>query len=123
VSFDEDGYVTILGRAKRFAKIAGEMVSLAAVEQLVSGLWPDDMHAVVALPDARKGEQLVLLTERGRPAREEISASARTQGASELMVPRQIFSVDKLPLLGSGKIDHPGAKALAEELLAGPGTT
>jgi acyl-[acyl-carrier-protein]-phospholipid O-acyltransferase/long-chain-fatty-acid--[acyl-carrier-protein] ligase len=122
VALDEDSYVRILGRAKRFAKIAGEMVSLGAVESLVSGLWPEEMHAVVALPDARKGEQLVLLTERAQASREEISVHARTEGASELMVPRQIFSVDKLPLLGSGKADHPGAKALAEQLMGSQGT-
>jgi acyl-[acyl-carrier-protein]-phospholipid O-acyltransferase/long-chain-fatty-acid--[acyl-carrier-protein] ligase len=119
VSLDDGGYITILGRAKRFAKVAGEMVSLAAVENLVSALWPDEMHAVVALPDARKGEQLVLLTERPGAARDELSAHARAAGASELMVPRQIFTVDRLPLLGSGKADHPGAKALAEQLMAG----
>src|SRR3546814_2003693 len=102
---------------KRFAKIAGEMVSLGAVEKLVSGLWPEEMHAVVALPDARKGEQLVLLTERAGAGREALSAYARAQGASEVMVPRQIFSVDRLPLLGSGKADHPGAKALAAQLM------
>ena len=121
VSIDADGYIRILGRAKRFAKIAGEMVSLGAVETLVSALWPEEMHAVVALPDQRKGEQLVLLTERGAASREELSAYARSNGASELMVPRQIFSVDKLPLLGSGKADHPGAKALAEQLMGGQG--
>lgn len=122
VALDDEGYLRILGRAKRFAKIAGEMVSLGAVENLVSALWPDDMHAVVALPDARKGEQLVLLTERAAPSREELSAFARGEGATELMVPRQIFTVDKLPLLGSGKADHVGAKSLAGELLAAPGT-
>jgi acyl-[acyl-carrier-protein]-phospholipid O-acyltransferase/long-chain-fatty-acid--[acyl-carrier-protein] ligase len=121
VTLDEDGYVRILGRAKRFAKVAGEMVSLGAVENLVSALWPEEMHAVVALPDARKGEQLVLLTERQEVSREQISTHARAEGASELMVPRQIFSIEKLPLLGSGKVDHPGAKALAEELLGNQG--
>ncbi len=121
VALDAEGYVTILGRAKRFAKIAGEMVSLGAVENLVSGLWPEEMHAVVALPDARKGEQLVLLTERAEAPREAISAHARQQGASELMVPRHVFSVEKLPLLGSGKADHPGARVLAERLMAAQG--
>ncbi|MEO3428617.1 acyl-[ACP]--phospholipid O-acyltransferase [Pelagibius sp. CAU 1746] len=120
VDVDAEGYVTILGRAKRFAKVAGEMISLGAVENLVSALWPDEMHAVVALPDARKGEQLVLLTEREEAKREDISAHARAEGASELMVPRQIFSLDKLPLLGSGKVDYPAAKSLAEQLVGAP---
>ncbi|WP_193367663.1 acyl-[ACP]--phospholipid O-acyltransferase [Pelagibius marinus] len=120
VDIDAEGYVTILGRAKRFAKVAGEMISLGAVENLVSALWPDEMHAVVALPDARKGEQLVLLTEREGAKREEISAYARAEGASELAVPRQIFCIDKLPLLGSGKVDYPAAKVLAEQFVGGP---
>ncbi len=120
VDIDAEGYVTILGRAKRFAKVAGEMISLGAVENLVSALWPDEMHAIVALPDARKGEQLVLLTEREGAKREEISAHARAEGASELMVPRQIFCVDKLPLLGSGKVDYPAAKVMAEQFVGGP---
>ncbi len=120
VDIDAEGYVTILGRAKRFAKVAGEMISLGAVENLVSALWPDEMHAIVALPDARKGEQLALLTEREGAKREDISAHARAEGASELMVPRQIFTIDKLPLLGSGKVDYPAAKSLAEQLVGGP---
>src|SRR3546814_3041594 len=79
------------------------MVSLGAVENLVSALWPEEMHAVVALPDPRKGEQLVLLTEREGATRDALSAHARAQGASELPVPRQLFTVDTLPLPGSGQ--------------------
>ena len=62
VELDPQGFVTILGRAKRFAKIGGEMVSLAAVEDFVHRLSPDHAHAVVALPDPRKGERIVLVT-------------------------------------------------------------
>ena len=63
VAIDAQGFVAIKGRAKRFAKIGGEMISLAAVEALASELWPDAMSAVVAVPDARKGERLILVTE------------------------------------------------------------
>jgi acyl-[acyl-carrier-protein]-phospholipid O-acyltransferase/long-chain-fatty-acid--[acyl-carrier-protein] ligase len=119
VEIDQDGFVTIVGRAKRFAKIAGEMVSLGAVEDLVSGLWPDNQHAVVNLPDARKGEQLVLVTDRFEAARDELSAYARRQGATELMVPKVLLPVEQVPLLGTGKTDYVGAKALAERLLTG----
>ncbi|TIW26074.1 MAG: 2-acyl-glycerophospho-ethanolamine acyltransferase, partial [Mesorhizobium sp.] len=62
VSIDREGFITISGRAKRFAKIAGEMVSLGAVEMLVQSLWPEEHHAVVAVPDRRRGERIVLVT-------------------------------------------------------------
>jgi acyl-[acyl-carrier-protein]-phospholipid O-acyltransferase / long-chain-fatty-acid--[acyl-carrier-protein] ligase len=115
VSVDEDGFIRILGRAKRFAKIAGEMVSLAAVEDLAARAWPDRLHAVVALPDAAKGEQLVLVTDQPEPQRAALQAQARQAGMSELNVPRRILGVRQVPLLGTGKIDYAGAKALAEE--------
>src|SRR3546814_16519626 len=113
VSVDADGYIRILGRAKHFAKIAGEMVSLGAVENLVSALWPEEMHAVVALPDPRKGEQLVLLTERAGATRGALSAHARARGASDRTCPRQISTGDKLPLLGRGKGESPRSTAQA----------
>ena len=107
VTVDTDGYVTIQGRAKRFAKIGGEMVSLSAVEAHVSELWPEFAHAVVSIPDRRKGEQLVLVTENHDADRKYISEhSARTKGLSELMIPRNIAMVDKLPVLGTGKVDY-----------------
>jgi acyl-[acyl-carrier-protein]-phospholipid O-acyltransferase / long-chain-fatty-acid--[acyl-carrier-protein] ligase len=111
VSVDARGFVTILGRVKRFAKIAGEMVSLAAVESAIAALWPDHRHALVALPDARKGEQLLLVTEHPGASREELLAHAREMGLPELFLPRAIIHVEHLPLLGSGKPDY---KAIAE---------
>ena len=117
VDIDAEGYVKILGRAKRFAKIAGEMVSLTAVEALVARLWPDSQHAVVNLPDERKGEQLVLITDLAEASRADLQAHARTEGATELMVPKTILSVERVPVLGTGKTDYVAAKALAEETL------
>jgi acyl-[acyl-carrier-protein]-phospholipid O-acyltransferase/long-chain-fatty-acid--[acyl-carrier-protein] ligase len=105
VSIDRDGFVTIKGRAKRFAKIGGEMISLAAIETLASELWPDVLSAVVSLPDPRRGERLVLVTEQKGATRAAIQAHARAKGASDLMVPAEVMIVDKLPLLGSGKPD------------------
>ncbi|NIR32666.1 MAG: acyl-[ACP]--phospholipid O-acyltransferase [Gammaproteobacteria bacterium] len=113
VALDDDGYVFIKGRAKRFAKIGGEMVSLAAVEGFLSQLWPEHVHAVVNLPDAKKGEQLVLVTDHPGANREEIIAHARQAGFSELSVPKSIVAVDKVPLLGTGKMDYVRIKELA----------
>ncbi len=106
VEIDPDGFITITGRAKRFAKIAGEMVSLTAVETVISTLWPEQAHAVVSIPDARKGEQLVLSTTQPTAERKQIAEYAQQQGIAEIMVPRQILIVDKIPVLGTGKTDY-----------------
>ena len=113
VAIDDRGFVTILGRAKRFAKIAGEMVSLTAVEGAVGQLWPDHRHAVVALPDARKGEQLVLVTEKPGATREALAAHGREIGLPELFLPRTVIVVDRLPVLGTGKTDYSAIGKLA----------
>jgi len=106
VEVDAAGFVRVLGRLKRFAKIGGEMVSLMAVEEAVAALWPDDHHAVVALPDARKGERLVLATTRNALDRTELVAGLKGRGLADLAVPRDIVARRELPLLGSGKIDY-----------------
>ena len=118
VEIDADGFVFIKGRAKRFAKIGGEMVSLAAVEDLATKLWPDTLHAAVSLPDDRKGEQLVLVTEHKGAERDALSGFARQQGMAEIGVPRTIIEVDKMPLLGTGKLDYVGIRALAEQSIS-----
>jgi acyl-[acyl-carrier-protein]-phospholipid O-acyltransferase/long-chain-fatty-acid--[acyl-carrier-protein] ligase len=117
VSLDEQGFVRILGRAKRFAKIAGEMVSLGKVEGEISTLWPAQAHAVISLPDERKGEQLILVTENAQAAREILLSHFRAQGLAELMVPKSILKVDKLPILGTGKTDYVGVRSLAEAFI------
>jgi acyl-[acyl-carrier-protein]-phospholipid O-acyltransferase/long-chain-fatty-acid--[acyl-carrier-protein] ligase len=114
VTIDSEGFITIQGRAKRFAKIAGEMVSLAAVEELATRAWPGTQHACVTLPDSQKGEQLVLVTTRADVHRAELSTQARADGMSELHVPKRIVSVAAMPLLGSGKTDYPAVQALVE---------
>lgn len=119
VEIDAQGFITIKGRAKRFAKIGGEMVSLSAVEALAAELWPGAALVVVALPDARKGERLVLLTTQADAGREAIIRHARAKGASELMVPSTILTLPSVPLLGSGKPDYAAALKLATEKLAG----
>ncbi len=113
VSMDTGGYVTILGRIKRFAKIGGEMISLAAVETVVAALWPEKNHAVVSVPDARKGEALVLLTEKHDASVDSLREAFRSHGLSELWIPRRLIGVDKLPLLGTGKTDYVKAREMA----------
>ena len=118
VSIDADGYITIKGRVKRFAKIAGEMVSLSAVEAMAAELWPAALSVVVAVPDARKGERLILITQEKTAARDAFQRHARGKGASELAVPADYLIVDRLPLLGSGKPDYVAALELAKERIA-----
>jgi acyl-[acyl-carrier-protein]-phospholipid O-acyltransferase/long-chain-fatty-acid--[acyl-carrier-protein] ligase len=118
VTIDEQGFVTICGRARRFAKVGGEMISLAAVEALAAELWPDALSAVVALPDARKGERLILVTQQKGATRAEFLQFARAKHASELMLPSQVWVLDKLPLLGSGKVDIVAVNRLVEERAA-----
>ena len=118
VAIDAQGFISIKGRAKRFAKIGGEMVSLSAVEALATELWPQVESVVVALPDARKGERLALMTTDLSATREAFVRFARQKGASELMVPADILIVPGLPLLGSGKPDYVAALALAKERMA-----
>ncbi|MFP5297195.1 MAG: hypothetical protein A2623_08655 [Caulobacterales bacterium RIFCSPHIGHO2_01_FULL_70_19] len=114
VSVDEEGYVCILGRAKRFAKIGGEMVSLTAVEGLASAVWPDARHAVVAVADSRKGEKLVLVTDRGDAEVARLAEWAREHGAPELAVPKKIVRVGEVPVLGTGKTDYVAIQQMVE---------
>ena len=114
VEVDEDRFVTIIGRAKRFAKIAGEMVSLTAVEAVTASLWPDNLHASVAVPDKKKGEQIILITDCQSADRKSISKKIKSQGLPDLMLPRTIMKVEEVPVLATGKIDYTGVNRLVE---------
>lgn len=118
VDISAEGFVTIKGRAKRFAKIGGEMISLAAVEVLASTIWPGATHVAVAIPDPKKGEQIVLITDKPDADRSAFVADAKNQGVSELQFPRAILVVSAIPVLGSGKIDYPGATELVRRMRA-----
>ena len=120
VAIDKDGFVTIKGRAKRFAKIAGEMVSLAAVEALAAECWPGVLSGVASLPDARKGERLVLVTQQKDATRAAFQAFAKARGAADLMIPAEVVVVPAVPVLGSGKLDFAGIARLVKERAASP---
>jgi acyl-[acyl-carrier-protein]-phospholipid O-acyltransferase/long-chain-fatty-acid--[acyl-carrier-protein] ligase len=120
VAIDEQGFVTIKGRAKRFAKVGGEMISLAAVEMLAADEWPDAVCAVVAVPDARKGERLILYTNKKDANRGDFIAIARARHASELMIPAEVIYMEKLPMLGSGKVDMLTLQKMAKERIVQP---
>jgi acyl-[acyl-carrier-protein]-phospholipid O-acyltransferase/long-chain-fatty-acid--[acyl-carrier-protein] ligase len=119
VEMSEDRWITILGRVKRFAKVGGEMVSLSAAETLAAGLWPDARHAVISLPDGRKGERLILVTDQPDADAAALLAHARALGASELAVPRHVVRAPEIPVLGAGKTDYVAVQRLAETEPAG----
>lgn len=106
VSINSDGFITIQGRAKRFAKIAGEMVSLTVVENIASRLWPEALHAAIAIADENKGERIILITNAKKAERSAMAEQARRDGVGELCLPRTVMIVKEVPVLGTGKIDY-----------------
>src|SRR5690606_21276289 len=114
VEVSDDQWIKILGRVKRFAKVGGEMVSLTAAEDLASAVWPNCRHAVIAVPDPKKGERLVLVTEQRDAAPAALLAHAQAIGAPELAVPRKIIKAPVLPLLGTGKTDYVAIQRIVE---------
>ncbi|HEY2683095.1 MAG TPA: bifunctional acyl-ACP--phospholipid O-acyltransferase/long-chain-fatty-acid--ACP ligase [Steroidobacteraceae bacterium] len=113
VEFDHDDFIHIRGRVKRFAKIAGEMISLEVVEKIASAAAPGLTHAASSRADAAKGEAIVLFTNAPALKREALNAAAKTLGLPELAVPRDIRVLTAIPLLGSGKTDYVRLKELA----------
>ncbi|UOA09776.1 AMP-binding protein [Methylobacter sp. S3L5C] len=111
VHVDNDGFISIRGRSKRFAKISGEMVSLTAVEQLAINAWPDAHHAAISLPDAKKGEQIILVTTKKQVTVNDLAAAS--PGVANISLPRKIMLVESIPIMATGKVDYPAVMALA----------
>jgi len=105
-SIDSNGFITILGRAKRFAKIGGEMVSLTAVEEMALQVWPDFTHAAVNLSDEKKGEKIILITNNKAADRKQFQEYARSNKIGELNIPKKIILTEDFPTLGTGKTDY-----------------
>jgi len=118
VDVDHDGYIRILGRVKRFAKVGGEMVSLNAVESYAQQLWPSAMHAAIAMPDTRKGEKIILFTNQKDADSSAFQAWCKANGVQDLAVPKKIISVDEIPVLGTGKTDYVALGRIAADLVA-----
>ncbi|MDX1518952.1 MAG: AMP-binding protein, partial [Gammaproteobacteria bacterium] len=112
-SIDEQGYITIQGRAKRFAKIGGEMISLTAVEEIAMQVWPGYNHAAVNLPDERKGEKIIVITDHEQATRKTFQEYVKQHKYSEMAIPKQILYTNEFPVLGTGKIDYPTLTELA----------
>jgi acyl-[acyl-carrier-protein]-phospholipid O-acyltransferase/long-chain-fatty-acid--[acyl-carrier-protein] ligase len=118
VSIDEDGFITIRGRVKRFAKIGGETISLAVVENCAAALWPDNHHAAIALPappqvHGSRGEEIVLVTDAAEARRMDLVAWAQNHGVSATAIPRRILVIPAVPTLATGKTDYVAVEKLA----------
>ena len=114
VEIDSDGFVFIKGRVKRFAKIAGEMVSLETVENIANHASPQHQHAATTQTDLQRGENVLLYTTDNALTRDQLAISAKELGSPELAIARKIIVVEELPLLGTGKTDYVTLKQMAE---------
>jgi acyl-[acyl-carrier-protein]-phospholipid O-acyltransferase/long-chain-fatty-acid--[acyl-carrier-protein] ligase len=115
VAVDNDGFISIKSRLKRFAKISGEMISLDNVEKTAEKCFGTDRNAAINAPDAKKGEKIILYTTHKTATKQALRDFMSQAGQSMLFLPADIMIVEKLPLLGSGKTDYVSLKALAQK--------
>lgn len=114
VRVDEENYITIIGRAKRFAKIGGEMVSLAAIEELIAELWPEHLHAAVSINDEKKGESIILYTDYAKADKQSILQFLIQKNYPEIYIPKKVVYINEMPILGTGKIDYVALNSLQD---------
>lgn len=114
VKIDAQGFIHIQGRVKRFAKVAGEMVSLEVVEKIANTAAPDYQHAASTQMDAQRGETIVLFTTDPALKREDLQIVAKNLKEPEITIARKIIKIAELPLLGTGKTDYVSLKKMAE---------
>lgn len=116
VKIDSEGYVTIIGRAKRFAKIGGEMVSMTMVENEIAKLWPNSIIAVINERDNKKGEKLVIITNKEEAQLKDIVEYFKKSGLPEISIPKEIRYIKDIPLLSTGKINYIELNKILAEL-------
>ncbi|HCT99794.1 MAG TPA: acyl-[ACP]--phospholipid O-acyltransferase, partial [Methylococcaceae bacterium] len=104
VHIDDDGFLSIRGRSKRFAKVGGEMVSLTLVEQLAMKTWENASHGAISLPDTKKGEQIILITTHKNATLGELARAST--GVAAIYLPKKILFIDAIPLMATGKTDY-----------------
>ena len=110
---DDDGFLRIRGRARRFIKVAGEMVPLDGVEEALRRQWPDSRFAVVSIADDKRGEQIVALSDNAAANREAVAETFKQSGLPPLWIPRRIIIMAEIPQLPTGKTDYPAAAKIA----------
>ncbi len=116
VEVDDSGFVKIVGRLKRFSKISGEMISLTAVEEALSGLFGERKEtAIMAVSDERKGEKLILVTNSREADLKKVRERLRERGLSDLASPREIVYMREIPKLGTGKVDYVKLKEMVKD--------
>ncbi|MGZ8224255.1 MAG: AMP-binding protein [Methylobacter sp.] len=116
VHVDDEGFISIRGRSKRFAKVSGEMVSLTAVEGYAVKAWPNAQHAAISLPDAKKGEMVILVTTQKQATLSDLAAASK--GVAYISLPKKVLVVDSIPLMATGKINYPAVTELAANKLS-----
>lgn len=115
VEIDENNFLSIRGRVKRFAKIGGEMISLAIIDGFASDIWPEATSVAAAKFDPKKGQKIVLITNCLEAKLEDLRSLIKSAGLTEIYVPAQLIIIEQIPLLGSGKVDYSKIQELIME--------